>query len=173
MLTLAIALAAQPALADMLPPSAYQQLQAAWQRAGEIGTYDYRSTIFQTTNPTASLSNVGRRSQTQRILIDGALDKSTTAMEMQMQVGQQPPIAVKIEDGQAYGRRGAGDEWIDLESAPDLFAPGGDPLGFLVATEHVRVLGAGVAHQWAIWLCACGLRNGSLPLCQRRNPPHR
>ncbi|MCB0107393.1 MAG: hypothetical protein KDE53_15845 [Caldilineaceae bacterium] len=143
LLALTIALVTRPALANMLPQSAYQQLQAAWQRAGASAQYTYQSTILQTTIPTAQLSNAGRSPQTQRVRIDGSLDRAADALQMQMQVGQQPPIAVKVENGHSYGRQGAGDEWIELEQTPDLFAPGGDPLGFLVAMENVRSLGPG------------------------------
>ncbi|MCB0086345.1 MAG: hypothetical protein KDE54_00400, partial [Caldilineaceae bacterium] len=140
LLALTMVLSAQPALADRLPQSAYQQLQAAWRRAAQIGQYDYHSTILQTTTPAANLRNAGRGSQTQRVRIDGRLDKAADAMQMQVQVGQQPPIAVKIEEGQAFGRQSSGGEWVALEQTPDFFAPGGDPLGFLVATENVREL---------------------------------
>ncbi|MCB0124139.1 MAG: hypothetical protein KDE58_17915, partial [Caldilineaceae bacterium] len=101
------------------------------------------STILQTTTPATTLRNVGRGSQTQRIRIDGSLDRAADAMQMQLQVGQQPPLAVKVEEGQAYGRQGNGEEWVELEQTPDLFAPGGDPLGFLVAMENVRKLAPG------------------------------
>ncbi|MCB0121447.1 MAG: hypothetical protein KDE58_04345, partial [Caldilineaceae bacterium] len=141
LLALIIATTVQPAWADVLPQSAYQQLQAVWQRAGASPQYDYRSTILQTTIPTARLSNAGRSSQTQRIRIDGNLNKTADLMQMELQVGQREPVAVKIEDGQAYGRQGNGDEWSALEQMPDLFAPAGDPLGFLAAMENVRVLG--------------------------------
>ncbi|MEZ4705563.1 MAG: hypothetical protein R3A44_00070 [Caldilineaceae bacterium] len=60
--------------------------------------------------------------------IDGSnLDKAADAMQMRLQVGHQPPLAVKIEDGQAYGQQGNDGEWTALEQTPDLFAPGGDP----------------------------------------------
>lgn len=128
-------------IASALPQSAYQQLQAAWQRAGAIGQYDYHSTILQTSTPATTLSNAGRSPQTQRIRIDGSLDKAADATQMQLQIGQRPPIAIKIEAGQAYGRQSNGDEWTKLEQMPDLFAPDGDPLGFLVAMEKVREIG--------------------------------
>ncbi|MCB0124140.1 MAG: thrombospondin type 3 repeat-containing protein, partial [Caldilineaceae bacterium] len=103
------------------------------------------STILQTTTPATTLRNAGRGSQVQRVRIDGSLDRAADAMQMQLQVGQQPPIAVKVEEGQAYGRQGSGGAWVELEQTPDLFAPGGDPLGFLVAVEDVRQLGADAA----------------------------
>ncbi|MCB0128382.1 MAG: hypothetical protein KDE58_39215, partial [Caldilineaceae bacterium] len=141
LLVLTTALIRRPLLADVLPQSAYQQLQAVWQRAGASAQYDYHSTILQTTIPTARLSNAGRSSQTQRIRIDGNLDKTADIMQMALQVGQREPVAVKIEAGQAYGRQGNGDEWSALEQMSDLFAPAGDPLGLLAAMENVRVLG--------------------------------
>ena len=110
LLLLATALIRRPLLADALPQSAYQQLQEVWQRAGASAQYDYQSTILQTTIPTARLSNAGRSSQTQRIRIDGNLDKPADLMQMALQIGQREPVAIKIEDGQAYGRQGNGDE---------------------------------------------------------------
>ncbi|MEZ4867006.1 MAG: LamG-like jellyroll fold domain-containing protein [Caldilineaceae bacterium] len=141
LLALTIALAAQPALADVLPQSAYQRLQAAWQRAGAIGQYNYHSTILQTTTPATTLRNAGRTPQTQRIRVDGSLDKAADVTQMELQIGQRAPIGIKIEDGQAYGRQGVNEEWTKVDQMPDLFAPGGDPLGFLVAMEKVRELG--------------------------------
>ncbi|MEZ4620082.1 MAG: hypothetical protein R2867_31895 [Caldilineaceae bacterium] len=127
LLALTIALSAQPALADRLSQSAYQRLHAAWQRAGNIAQYDYHSTILQTTTPATTLSNAGRSPQTQRVRVDGSLDKAADAMQMQLQVGQQPPIAVKIADGQAYGRQGNEGEWVELEETPELFGPAATP----------------------------------------------
>ncbi|MEZ4867015.1 MAG: LamG-like jellyroll fold domain-containing protein [Caldilineaceae bacterium] len=143
LLVLTIALAARPALAGVLSQSAYQRLQTAWQRASAIGQYDYHSNILQTTIPVTTLSNVGRGPQTQRIRIDGTLDKADDTMQMDLQIGHQPPLALKITDGHTYGRRGASEEWTELEQTPDFFAPGGDPLGFLAAMENVRALSPG------------------------------
>ncbi|MFZ1754297.1 MAG: LamG-like jellyroll fold domain-containing protein [Caldilineaceae bacterium] len=142
LLALATALMWQPARAYVLPQSAYQRLQAAWQRAGDVDAYHYHNTIFQTVYPAATLNNVGRSPQTQRVQIEGTLDKAAAAMQMRLQVGQQPAIAVKIEDGQAYGRAGDNEDWIELEEMPELFAPGRDPLGFLAAVENVHEVSA-------------------------------
>ncbi|MEZ4705564.1 MAG: hypothetical protein R3A44_00075 [Caldilineaceae bacterium] len=60
LLALAITFATRPVWANGLPQSAYQQLQAVWQRAGDSPQYDYHSTILQTTTPAASLASAGR-----------------------------------------------------------------------------------------------------------------
>ncbi|MEZ4705569.1 MAG: LamG-like jellyroll fold domain-containing protein [Caldilineaceae bacterium] len=143
LLALTIAVAARPALASVLPQSAYTQLQAAWQRAGERGTYRFASTILQTSYPAANLSNAGRGAKTDRVTVDGHLERASESMQMQMQIGQQPAISMKVEEDVAYARMGADAEWTPLEQTPDLFGPGGDPLGFLAAAEHVRTLSAG------------------------------
>ncbi|MEZ4684372.1 MAG: hypothetical protein R2932_60190 [Caldilineaceae bacterium] len=95
-------------MADVLPQSAYQQRFAAPVRAPNMTI----STILQTTIPTARLSNAGRSSQTQRIRIDGQNRRHHADGAAR---GQREPVALKIEDGQAYGRQGNGDEWSPLE----------------------------------------------------------
>jgi hypothetical protein len=52
-------------------------------------------------------------------------------------------IDLKFEDGRAYGRIVADAAWTEIDERADLFAPGGDLLGFLTATQSVRILAAG------------------------------
>lgn len=63
-------------------------------------------------------------------------------MLMQMRTqenGQAKVIDLKVEQGQAYGRLTKDGDWTPIDGGSDLFAPGGDLLGFLVAAENVQV----------------------------------
>lgn len=51
-------------------------------------------------------------------------------------------IDIKVENGQAYGRLRETNDWTELDDPSQVFAPGGDPLGFLVAAENVQEVGS-------------------------------
>ncbi len=50
-------------------------------------------------------------------------------------------MSVRIAAGQAFGRQGQG-EWQELDGPADMFAPGGDPLGFLAGARDFTADGA-------------------------------
>jgi hypothetical protein len=127
--------------AQVLPLSSSQQLQAAWRVATAIGRFRYQTQVIQTTHPTISLQNAGRQVKTKQMRVEGAIDLLNEHMALQLhtsQGGQERVTELKVEQGQAFGRLDPHSEWTPLEQATDLFAPGGDPLGFLVAAENVR-----------------------------------
>jgi uncharacterized repeat protein (TIGR01451 family) len=127
--------------AQVLPLSSSQQLQAAWRVATAIGRFRYQTQVIQTTHPTVSLQNAGRQVKTKQMRVEGAIDLPNEHMALQLhtsQGGQERVTELKVEQGQAFGRLDPHAEWTPLEQATDLFAPGGDPLGFLVAAENVK-----------------------------------
>jgi hypothetical protein len=127
--------------AQVLPLSSSQQLQAAWRVATAIGRFRYQTQVIQTTHPTVSLQNAGRQVKTKQMRVEGAIDLPNEHMALQLhtsQGGQERVTELKVEQGQAFGRLDPHAEWTPLEQATDLFAPGGDPLGFLVAAENVQ-----------------------------------
>ncbi|MCB0127382.1 MAG: hypothetical protein KDE58_34200, partial [Caldilineaceae bacterium] len=139
-----------PSLVQAVPLTVRQELLSAWQLAGQVGQYQYRSTVIQTTYPTAKLENVGRNPKTKRMVIEGTLDTPRDYMAMQLRNARPGTsstnggqlIDLKVEEGLAYGRMDTTSDWQRLADAGDLFAPGSNPLGFLVAAEDVEEITA-------------------------------
>lgn len=130
-----------PSFVQAVPLTVRQELLSAWQLAGEVGQYQYRSTVIQTTYPTAKLENVGRNPRTKRMIVEGTLDTPRDFMAMQLRnanPGTTQLIDLKVEDGLAYGRMETTANWQRLDDADQLFSPGSNPLGFLVAAENVQ-----------------------------------
>jgi len=131
-----------PSLVVALPLTAKHQLERAWRYAGDVGSYQYRTNVIQTTHPTARLENAGRHPKTQRLAAEGMVDRPNKTMTMKLwgqgRAGQ--ALEVKVENGQAFGRTSATENWSEIDNPADIFAPGGDPLGFLVAAENIRQL---------------------------------
>ncbi len=125
-------------------PSANNQLQAAWQSAENATTYQYATTIEQTTHPLPLLVNNGRTAKTHQMYLEGSLDRTAETMNFQMWtnggsvVSGAGAIEIKVEDGQAFGRQ-SHTAWQEIDNVANLFAPGGDPLGFLNAAADVGV----------------------------------
>lgn len=123
-----------------IPLSARESLHQAWQSAGNSGRYEYRTEILQTTHPTMRLENAGRSAHTARVMIDGEMDVQAERMGFHLTATNQPPLEIEIVKGLAKGRLGPDQPWSEIEIGADLFAPGGDPMGFLNAAENVRVV---------------------------------
>ncbi|HNT78189.1 MAG TPA: hypothetical protein PKH77_24510, partial [Anaerolineae bacterium] len=140
-------LAANPA-SPLAPLSARGAVEAAWQRANEVGAYTYATDIAQTTWPLPKLENVGLNSTVDHIYIEGTTDAAARAMQLKLwsQGGStatgDDSLELRVESGQSWGRI-AGGEWQPLEDGAasfDLFAPGGDPLGYLAAAQDITRL---------------------------------
>ena len=138
-----------PSLVAAMPLTAKNQLERAWRFASDIGSYKYSSTVIQTDHPIADLRNAGRSStagdnpDTKRVSAQGTVDLPNKTMSMKLwTVGiDQDGIEIKIENGKAYGRMNAEGGWVEMSDPSQLFAPGGDPLGFLLAAENIQELG--------------------------------
>ena len=115
------------------------EIARALEQAGESGQYHYQTTIAQTTHPTLNVENVGRTARTEYFELEGEVDVPAARMSLQLTAANNPPLHVKLEDGMGYGRLSEDDPWTEVEIATDLFAPGGDPMGFLAAAENVRI----------------------------------
>ncbi len=131
-----------PLQARLFPVTPAQNLQQAWRLAGDIGRFHYQTNVLQTTHPTVMLKNANRHDQTKQFMVEGDLDHPAGQMTMQMRThedGQAKVVDLKVEHGQAYGRLTKDGNWTPIDGGSDLFAPGGDLLGFLVAAENVQV----------------------------------
>ncbi|MBN1888600.1 MAG: Ig-like domain-containing protein [Thermoflexales bacterium] len=127
--------------------SAARQVEAAWQRATDTGAYEYTSELVQTTWPLLKLENVGLSSTEERLYIEGETNVANKALYMKLWSGGgnaltgDSSLSIRVEGDQAWGRTGSSD-WQELEEdVTDLFAPGGDPLGYLAAARDVALAG--------------------------------
>ncbi len=127
--------------------TAAEELEAAWQRAHDAGAYNYTTQIVQTTWPKPMLVNVGRSSTVERLYIEGQTNTADRTMWMRLwpeggnALTGQNSVEVRVEDGRAWGR-GGGEDWRELDDEIDpLFAPGGDPLAYLVSARDVARAG--------------------------------
>ena len=117
----------------------------AWEMAEASGAYEFRSQFEQTTYPAPSLANVGASSVTDRFALDGDINRPDETMTLTLfPNGSRSPengISLYVDGDKAYGLRPGGG-WEPLQENPgDLFAPGGDPLGYLAAAEEIRFVG--------------------------------
>ena len=133
---------ARAAVTDSPLPTARDAVVGAWELAQASGSYGYRSEINQTTYPAPSVTSAGRPPQEITVAIEGDIDLLAETMAMRLWTdGSYNPdtgIEVRVEDGLASARVGQG-EWEPIENITDAFAPGGDPLGFLVAMDNIEV----------------------------------
>ncbi|MEM7030782.1 MAG: hypothetical protein AAF629_14545 [Chloroflexota bacterium] len=131
-----------PSVVAALPLTPKDQLVRAWRFATDIGRYDYSSTVLKTDHPTHDIRNVGRTAETKRVMAQGSVDLSNQAISMKLwTVGiDKDGIEIKVENGKAYGRLNQEGGWIEMQNPNDMFAPGGDPLGFLLAAHDIKRL---------------------------------
>jgi hypothetical protein len=135
-----------PRLVEAMPLTAQHHLENAWRIAADMGRFEYDTSVVQTIRPTARLENAGRQPTTQHLTAEGMVDRPNKTMQMRLWssgVGRDG-IELKVVNGQAFGRTDSSTDWQEIPNPTDIFAPGGDPLGFLVAAQNVRDLGFGV-----------------------------
>lgn len=63
-------------------PAAKREISQAWQRAVDLGSYQYSTDVLQTTIPLATLNNMGRSSKQQAIHLAGRADLRELTMQM-------------------------------------------------------------------------------------------
>jgi uncharacterized repeat protein (TIGR01451 family) len=132
-----------PVLTTAAPLTDAQHLRQAWRAANDSGQYDYESAVRQTTRTTPQLENVGRPDHIDNVAVQGKVNRLAETMTLRLEQGSegsQRSIEMKLEQGTAFGRLTPEAEWTEVEGQVDLFAPGGDPLGYLAAVENVRIL---------------------------------
>ena len=130
-----------PSFVAAVPLTASQQVQASWNFASDLARYDYQTDLLQTIHPTNKLLNLGRQSRQEHIQISGYTDRLNE--QFYMKLNGKHALEMKVEDGQSYGRAVGSDQWElvdDEQIASDMFAPNGDPLGFLAAADNVQIV---------------------------------
>ena len=121
-------------------------ITAAWERVQAAGSYHFSSDVTQTTTPSASVRNVGRRSQTDQIYLEGMADIDATAMEFRLWSGSGSllqdgsSLAARVADGKTYTKQNEG-EWQEASDFTQSLAPAGDFMSYLVAARDITDLG--------------------------------
>jgi len=121
-------------------------IRAAWQRALSTGTYRFEATATIVTDPVTSPVNAGRPPESQEIYLQGKanLPEETTELRLWTQGGNvmtgEGSVTMRITAGQTLLRQGEG-AWEEYSGLGDLYAPGGDALGYLNAARDVQLLG--------------------------------
>ncbi|MFZ0548411.1 MAG: thrombospondin type 3 repeat-containing protein, partial [Candidatus Promineifilaceae bacterium] len=133
-----------PSVVKASPQSPGEIVESAWNLARRSGHYQYRSLVDQTIYPAPSVINAGRPPERDRLAVEGEVDVEAESLNMTFwndgSFDPQRGISVKVEDGQTYGRRGEG-SWQEMDNVADMFAPGGDPLGFLAGATNIQSAG--------------------------------
>ncbi len=68
------------------------------------------------------------------------MDRANEAMELTLWSpgADRDGVVLRVAKGKAYGRLDAESDWQEIPNPTDIFAPGGDLLGFLVAAENIQ-----------------------------------
>lgn len=118
------------------------EVERAWELANASGVYSFRTETEQTVDPAFTLANAGRESEITRLFVDGSVDRPADSLSMDLwqnsRAGQ--ALSVRVENGLTSGRLGDG-EWQAIDAVGDVFAPGGDPLGFLSGATNIQSAG--------------------------------
>ncbi|MGC8800346.1 MAG: LamG-like jellyroll fold domain-containing protein [Chloroflexus sp.] len=121
-------------------------IRVAWQRALSTGTYRFEASATMIADPVASPVNAGRPPERHEMYLQGTADipDKTTELHVWSQGGNvqtgDGSVMLRVIAGQTWMRQGEG-EWEEYSGLGEVFAPGGDVLGYLNAVRDVRLLG--------------------------------
>lgn len=130
----------------LYPAANPDPIRAAWQRALSAGSYRFDATATIVADPVASPVNAGQPPDRHEIYLQGKADlpAETTELRLWTQGGNvqtgEGSVMLRIVAGQTWLRQGEG-AWEEYSGLGDLFAPGGDVLGYLNAVRDVQPLG--------------------------------
>lgn len=130
----------------LYPAANPDPIRAAWQRALSAGSYRFDATATIVADPVASPVNAGQPPDRHEIYLQGKADlpAETTELRLWTQGGNvqtgEGSVMLRIVAGQTWVRQGEG-AWEEYSGLGDLFAPGGDVLGYLNAVRDVQPLG--------------------------------
>ncbi len=132
----------RPAAVSFASARPADPVTAAWEKARAAGSYHFSSDVTQVTVPVAKVTNVGRSSRTEQLHLAGQSDLRAQRLEMQLwsdggSVLQADGVAIKVENGKSFARRGAG-EWQEAAGFADAIAPQGDFLAYLQAVRDIK-----------------------------------
>jgi len=124
-------------------PSPEGEIQAAWQRAQQAGTYRFATEIVQTTHPAPALLNTGRSSHQDTLHIEGEIRLPDRTLQMTLWqdggsvLNARDGVEVRVEGDRAYGRQ-LGGTWEEIPDFSGAFAPGNDLLAYLAGARNVQ-----------------------------------
>ncbi len=142
-----ILLASAGRLLQAAGPTAPRTLSQVWERARQAGSYRFTADIVQTAMPTASVENVGRRSRTDTLHVEGQTNLSDRSLEMTLWsnggsvLDADSGVQVRVQGEEAFVRQ-AGQEWQPVSDFTGLFAPNSDFMTYLVAAKDIVDHGA-------------------------------
>jgi hypothetical protein len=119
---------------------------AAWQAAQQRGSYAFSSDMNQTTTPLATIQNVGRKSRTTELHLEGESDLRNKRLDLRLWSGAGAindatgALEVQVADGKTRVRQSGG-EWKEEGDLLGGLAPNGDFLSFLAGLREVQELG--------------------------------
>jgi hypothetical protein len=120
---------------------------AAWQAAQQRGSYAFSSDVIQTTTPLATIQNVGRKSRTIELHLEGQSDLRNATLALRLWSGagnifaSEGALEVEVADGKTRIRESGG-EWQEEGDLLGSMAPNGDFLSFLAGLRDVTALGS-------------------------------
>ncbi len=122
--------------------AAADEVNDAWQRAREAGSYKFTADVTQKTIPLLLITNVGRAGKEDRFYLEG----TTNSLEQQMELvlwshgggvlDLDSGVKVKVDRDKSMVRQGDG-EWQESDNLTGLFAPAGDFMTFLTAARNI------------------------------------
>ena len=122
-------------------------IREAWQQAQRAGIYRYSSDILQTILPAPRVAHTGLGPRQDAFRLEGEVN--LPAQEMSMRLWKEAggvldaESAIEIEvSGDAVRARVGSGEWQVAQQPSGVFAPGWNPLAYLVGARDVRALDA-------------------------------
>ena len=117
-------------------------MQQAWQRAHDLGAYNFVTDLSANAYPDRVLASVGQPGRKEQLHMEGSVDLPARTLLLSLWQGAgsllktSDSVEIRIEGDQAYGRQ-AGGNWQEIDDFSGSFAPGGDLLVYLVGAKNV------------------------------------
>lgn len=118
------------------------QVAQAWANVHNSTHYHFSADVTMTTIPLPTAGNIGRFSKTDSLYLEGTNNLADETMQMALWGGgvsvadQAGAYQIRVQDGQAQTRVGAGD-WQTSRESTIAFAPEGDFLAFVELAKAV------------------------------------
>ena len=135
---LALALLAYPAVTSAVQPA---PLEEAWERARDVGAYDFTADVEQTLVPRPLPSMIGQTDQRVDMRIEGEValpDYARLQLRLEGAGLDVPPLELIQDGAETYLLKDG--EKIPVENPAGLASPTTDYLGYLAAAENVQQL---------------------------------
>ncbi len=123
-------------------PSVEETVTQAWELAQDSGRYEFRTQVEQTTYPLPKITNAGLRPTVQNLGMEGQINLTAEQLNLtlwgDLSFNPDTGIEIRVADGKTEVRQGQ-DNWEEADNLTDLFAPGGDPMNFLIGVKNVTI----------------------------------